>query len=120
MKGPCPYHRVSAAAPPPTDRRVTLPGEWLEPKRPGDSILEIELARDGEIGDIRVQWYDGSLRVAAFTPGYETSSPGDTPKMNPDRYEWTEDKQDAAAKFVQYVIAAFREGWKLYVREGVS
>lgn len=84
----------------------------IKPKFPGDSWVIVNLQRGDEIGDVRVMNYDSHFRVAAFVPGWEQCSPGDTPKMVPDRDHWTEDRQEANKLFAQYVIDAFRDGWR--------
>lgn len=118
-KGPRPYHagrlaRGEAA------KTVKTPAAWKEPKYPGDSILQVDLVRGDEWGDIRVQWYgngmkptpDDKLKVGAFLPGYETSSPGDTPKWWPDKDEWVDSRLAASSVFMKYMIAAIRDGWR--------
>lgn len=84
----------------------------LTPKYPGDSWVIVYLEKAGEIGDVRVQFYESYFRVASFLPGRTECSPGDTPKTVPERDQWIEDRREANKVFVQYVIAAFREGWK--------
>lgn len=97
------------------------PADWTEPKYPGDSIMRVDLVRGDELGDVRVQWYgDGlkpkdndSLKVGTFLPGVEECSPGDTPKVWPERSEYVHSKAAAARILVQYLIAAFRDGWSV-------
>lgn len=117
-KGPRPYHTATPRmAVPPSERRFSAL-EWQTPKYPGDAVLSLLLRKGDELGDVRVQWYkDDALRVAAFLPGYETSFPGDTPKMNPERDEWVTTREEASRVYVQYIIAAFRDGWAVYDRE---
>lgn len=110
MKGPKPYHE---ATPREATRNGLLPGEWRETKYPGDAAVNLDVTRDREIGMIRIQVYGPeSYMVASYTPGYETSFPGDSPKFNPDVVTWCENKRDADRQFVAYVIGAFRAGWK--------
>lgn len=137
VKGPRPYHVAGVgpvkfldyARPARASERFKRlgrvlnwrPTDWTEPRYPGDSILRVDLVRGDEFGDVRVQWYgngltqkDGDkLKVGSFTPGYETSSPGDTPKWWPDRDEWVESKSAASKIFMQFVIAAIRQGWRV-------
>lgn len=111
FKGPRPYHRATPKEMPPSERR--LPTEWIATKYPGDSALQLDVVRGGDYGSIRIQDYgEGKYMVASYTPGYETSFPGDTPKMNPDRSVWCDTKPEASSAFVAYCIAAFRDGWK--------
>ncbi len=89
--------------------------KWSEPKYPGDAVRCTMLQRDNELGDVRIQHYGvGCYMVAAYLPGYETSSPGDTPKMNPDKHQWVETAEGANGWFEQYVRGAMREGWSPY------
>lgn len=88
----------------------------LTPKYPGDSCVIVYLKKADEIGDVRVQVYDSHYRVATFLPGRSECPPGDTPKTVPERDQWTEDRREADKVFVQYVIAAFRDGWEPYTR----
>lgn len=109
-KGPKPYHE---ATPRQATRDGLLPGEWRETKYPGDAAVNLDVMKDDDIGMIRIQVYGpGSYMVASYTPGYETSSPGDTPKFNPEKVMWCEHKGDADRQFVAYCIGAFRAGWK--------
>lgn len=97
------------------------PSVWTEPRYPGDTILIVHLVKGDELGDVRVQWYgngltaqpDDKLKVGSFTPGYDECSPGDTPKFWPDKSEWFNDRDAASRQLVQYLIAAFRDGWRL-------
>lgn len=110
MKGPKPYHE---ATPQEATRNGLLPGQWRETKYPGDAAVNLDVVRDGEMGMIRIQVYGPeSYMVASYTPGYQTSFPGDTPKFNPDQVTWCEHKRDADRQFAVYVIGAFRAGWK--------
>lgn len=111
-KGPCPYHRATPKATRWVGRLE--PTEWLEPKWPGDSAVQRNLIRsDGDIGSIRIQVYGPTtLLVASYLPGHETGSPGDTPKVNPERSAWCTTRGEASKQFAAYCIAAFREGWR--------
>lgn len=134
-KGPRPYHigrmslpkddgnlgRALGARLKAKGYKINLfPADWTEPRYPGDSIMRVDLVRGDEIGDVRVQWYgnglkptpDDKLKVGAFLPGYETSSPGDTPKWWPDKDKWVNNRAAASRTFTQYVIAAIRDGWR--------
>jgi hypothetical protein len=96
----------------PTHKRGCCYRVNITPQYSGDSYVEVNLQKaDGEIGDVRVMFYDSHFRVAAFLPGRSECPPGDTPKMVPDRDHWTEDRREANKVFAQYVIAAFRDGW---------
>lgn len=113
-KGPRPYHAGRFTEP-------KRPADWRTPKYPGDSILYVGLVRGDEMGDVRVQWYgnglkqeDGdSLKVGSFLPGEVQSSPGDTPKVWPERSEYVTDKETAAKLFLAYVTEAVRNGWRV-------
>lgn len=93
--------------------------KWSDPKWPGDGVRSVLFRRDVlhlnivfEIGEVRIQHYGaGCYMVAAYMPGYETSSPGDTPKMNPDKHEWVSTAESADAVFEEYVRSAARDGW---------
>lgn len=84
----------------------------LTPKYPGDSWILVHLKKGGEIGDVRVQFYDEHFKVAAFLPGISIFNPGDSPKTEPEFSLWTTDRAEADKQFVKYVIAAFRDGWE--------
>jgi hypothetical protein len=85
------------------------------PRYPGDATRTALLKRGDELGDVRIQKYSNeNYHVAAFTPGYETSSPGDTPKMNPDHGEWCSTAARADAEFAFRLARAHAEGWKDY------
>lgn len=88
------------------------PASWTEPKYPGDSMLRVDLVRGDELGDVRVQWYDDTtLKVGAFLPGVTECSPGDTPKTWPEKFSWVTTKDEASKQVVQFLIAAYRDGW---------
>lgn len=111
--GPCPYHRASAQAAAPSERR--LPGEWQTARYPGDAALIVLLTNGEDIGDVRVQEYGtDSFKVGSFLPGVVECSPGDTPKVWPERSEWVTDRPAAAKVLGRYLIEAFRAGWRLY------
>ena len=82
---------------------------------PGAPILQQFLARADDIGMVRIMDYGADsktrYRAASFCPGYETSSPGDTPKMNPERDEWCETLDEATEFFDIYVASAKLNGW---------
>ncbi len=108
-KGPRPYHEAT---------RPALGEVWVTPKYPGDSARITYLSRGDEIGDVRIQDY-GDLsvrrqyRVATFLPGNESMSPGDTPKMEPEKSQWFDHHDRAAADrlFDAYVVEAQLAGW---------
>ena len=98
---------------------------WSKPKIPGAgyAVREVQLSRGfnrylssafHEVGNVRIQHYGANVCVAAFLPGWESSFPGDTPKMNPDDSEWfaAEDVDAANAQFDKYVAQAKANGWK--------
>lgn len=97
-------------------------GLWTEAKYPGDTVRIKMLYRGGhgqpmELGDVRIQQYESVLRVATFLPGYETSFPGDTPKMNPERSMHCRFADLADAKFDEYLEKAYADGWQNYEPE---
>jgi hypothetical protein len=100
---------------------VVDPRAWTHPRYPGDAVRIVYMTRirpdseagSSEIGDVRIQDYGADCyHVAAFTPGYGTSGPGDTPKMNPDRDEWCSTETHANHEFNYQVARAHAEGWK--------
>jgi hypothetical protein len=86
------------------------------PKYPGDAILLLRLAKDRELGDVRIQWYETHWHVASFLPGIDVCLPGDTPKVEPERDEWCDSRKDADTHFIRHVIAAFRDGWRVVTK----
>lgn len=90
---------------------------WTEAKYPGDAVRIQMLHRDGELGDIRIQLYDGQAHVCAFLPGQCTMSPGDTPKTAPEKSEWATSSFAADELFDRYVREAYADGWQNYDRE---
>lgn len=93
-------------------------GLWTEPKYPGDAVRILMLFHHGrqEIGDIRIQQYDTFLKVGTFLPGVEECSPGDTPKVWPERNESFHSNQTdlADGQFDKYVQEAYADGWQNY------
>jgi hypothetical protein len=89
---------------------------WTKPKHPGDAVRITMLRRGNELGDVRIQHYGRTVRVASFAPGYETCFPGDTPKMNPDNSEWFDASEQARAddQLNAYVEQAKADGWIEY------
>jgi hypothetical protein len=89
---------------------------WTEPRIPGAgyAVRETRMRCADEVGNVRIQHYGPNVCVAAFLPGWESSFPGDTPKMNPDDSEWfaAEDVDAANAQFDKYVAEAKANGWK--------
>lgn len=109
-KGPKPYHEATRRTP---ARNGPLPGEWREPKYPGDAGLNLDVTQGDEMGMIRVQVYGpDSYMVASYTPGRSECFPGDTPKFVPDKSVWCKTRDEASRQFMTYVIGAFRAGWK--------
>lgn len=94
---------------------------WREPRHPGDHILSQYLKRGegitAEVGCVTIQDYcdtmvDGkNLRVGTFLPGVVECSPGDTPKVWPEKKEYVADKAAAVVIFERYVRAAVQDGW---------
>lgn len=97
------------------------PADWVEPRYPGDSIMIVHLVKGDEIGDVRVQWYGDyavaqpgdRLKVGTFLPGVVECSPGDTPKVWPEKSAWVNDRAAASKLLIQYLIVAFRDGWSV-------
>jgi len=94
--------RVSAAA--------VTPKVEAEPDYPGATIRQQLFIKLDEFGDVRIMDYgSGSktrYRVASFCPGYESSYPGDSPKMNPERDQWCHTLAEATDFFTIYVGSA--------------
>lgn len=94
---------------------------WTEPKYPGDAVRIALLIRGDELGDVRIMDYGQSsknrYRIAAFLPGYEECTPGDTPKTWPEEDRWCTETGTATITFDQYVKAAHAAGWQDYNRE---
>lgn len=109
-KGPRPYHIgrfTHIAAPAPTPDR-----EWREAAYPGDSVIRCDVKRGDEIGSVCIQWYEtDKLWVTSYLPGYETSSPGDTPKWNPEHSKWCSSRNEAALEFITQMRRALGDGW---------
>lgn len=86
-----------------------------EAKYPGDAVRMRQLAKGRELGDIRIQDYGpGAKRrykVGTFLPGVEECSPGDTPKVWPEKSFWTNDSVEAVRVFTNYITDALTEGW---------
>jgi hypothetical protein len=88
---------------------------------PGMSIRQqhfirgVSTATAEDFGDVRIMDYGADsktrYRVASFCPGYETSYPGDTPKMNPERDDWCATLEEASDFFDIYVADAKLRGW---------
>jgi hypothetical protein len=91
---------------------------WTEAKYPGDAVRIQQLHRAGEIGDIRIQFIrDGLVKVCSFLPGEEECSPGDTPKVWPEKSEYAMSSFAADEQFDKYVGEAYADGWQNYDRE---
>lgn len=89
--------------------------KWTEPKHPGDDVRILMLHRAGEIGDVRIQHYGTFVKVGTFLPGEIECSPGDTPKVWPEKHETfrTDNQSDLAdAEFDKYVGEAYEAGWQ--------
>jgi hypothetical protein len=86
--------------------------KWFEPKHPGDSVRLQGFARDGEVGDVRIQGYaPNSFRVASFLPGVTVEYEGDTPKTEPEFDQWVRTRDHADNTFDMYCRWAVRDGW---------
>lgn len=99
--------------------------EWTQPKYPGDTVRLHMLSRvdprfGSELGDIRIQHYGATVRVATFLPGVEVCHPGDTPKVEPEFNNWyaATDIVTADEAFDEYVRCAREGGWKDYKPNG--
>lgn len=94
---------------------------WTEPKYPGDDVRIALLIRGAEIGDVRIQDYGEGInnryRVGQFLPGVEECSPGDTPKVWPERGAYCATPGEANSTFLEYVRLAREDGWQDYNRE---
>lgn len=101
-------------------------GLWTEAQYPGDAVRILMLKRGHGramvLGDVRIQRYDTSVKVGSFLPGDEECSPGDTPKVWPEKSEWfksatyrADNQTDLAdAEFDRYVQEAYADGWQNY------
>lgn len=100
-------------------------GLWTEPKYPGDTVriqmlyrrYRIHDERVTEIGDVRIQHYETFVKVGSFLTGVIECSPGDTPKVWPEKHEhFRGDNQTdlADAEFDKYVQEAYADGWQNY------
>lgn len=81
---------------------------------PGETvrIANFKSVDGNDLGDVRVQRYAPNLyRVAAFLPGIIIDLPGDTPKLVPERSEWSDTLDKAAMPFERFVIDAIKDGW---------
>lgn len=87
---------------------------WTKPQYPGDAVRILPLQRGDELGDIRIQWQsEGVVKVCAFLPGVEESSPGDTPKVWPEKSSLITSSSFAADElFDTYVSEAYEAGWQ--------
>lgn len=90
------------------------------PKYPGDTVKLVQFKRGDEIGDVRVQDYQGTMKpgigrykVGTFLPGVTECSPGDTPKIWPEKSLYTHTPEEAEIVLAQYTLLALGEGWKL-------
>ena len=88
-------------------------GLWTTPRYPGDAVRILMLKRGDELGDIRIQFiHDNSVKVCAFLPGEAECSPGDTPKVWPEKFKFARFVPEADALFDEYVQEAFAAGWQ--------
>lgn len=100
-------------------QRVPL-GEprWSKARYPGDTVRIVHMSKGDELGSIRIQDQSGAVKhpaynykIGMFLPGEVQSSPGDTPKVWPERHTSVAERSEANAKFDQYVKDATAEGW---------
>jgi hypothetical protein len=94
-------------------------GLWTEAQYPGDAVrIQLLYRRDAkgrlELGDVRIQKYDNVVRVGKFLPGREECTPGDTPKMVPEKYMHYRFADPADAEFDAYIQEAYADGWQNY------
>lgn len=92
-------------------------GLWTEPKYPGDAVRILMLKRGAELGDVRIQHYEHFVKVGSFLPGVEECSPGDTPKVWPEKSTTLHCGITADAEFDRLVQEAYADGWQNYDRE---
>lgn len=87
---------------------------WVKPEYPGAPVRILNLKRGDELGDIRIQGgiTDRTVKVCSFLPGVEECSPGDTPKVWPEKSEYVTNNFAADQLFDQYVGEAYEEGWQ--------
>jgi hypothetical protein len=99
------------------------PIDWtVEPAHPGDMIGATALRRADDIGLVCVQHYGSILRVATFLPGREIFLPGDTPKVEPERYVMlsTDDRVGAERQYSAYLRDAQDAGWVIPLSTGAA
>ncbi len=85
---------------------------WSKPKYPGDTVCLCQLRKNGELGDVRIQWYgEASVRVGAFLPGRVIQNDGDTPKVEPNKDEWCATRDAANSFFELFISQALADGW---------
>ena len=91
---------------------------------PGETIKIEDVRRDDALGCIRIQdWRSmhngrvdltalGLYLVGSYLPGVEQCSPGDTPKVWPEKSKWCSDWNEAERLFRRYVREAHDQGWQ--------
>jgi hypothetical protein len=94
-------------------------GLWKQPGYPGDRVRELMIYRRDargriELGDVCIQSYDTYLKVGMFVPGVEECSPGDTPKVWPEKHQETLSSPEADNIFDRYVQEVYAAGWQNY------
>src|ERR1700757_4477322 len=87
-------------------------GLWTKPKYPGDAVRILRVKRGAETGDIRIQDYENFVKVGSFLPGRTECSPGDTPKVWPEKWETFTSSPAADDQFDRYVQEAYADGWQ--------
>lgn len=86
--------------------------KWTKPKYPGDAVRIVYLTQNENIGDVRIQHYGvGKYKVAAFVPGHSFCYPGDTPKVEPEIYEWYENVTAVNNAFDRILAGVIKNGW---------
>lgn len=93
---------------------------WSTPKYPGDAVRRINLinAAGTELGSVEIRPFaPSSIKVCCFIPGEVECSPGDTPKVWPERHRYCSDADSANRVFDAYFMQLLKEGWREYDRE---
>ena len=86
---------------------------WRDPGSIGQFVRELHLRRGDDFGSIRIQMMRKDYaRVCSFLPGVEECSPGDTPKIWPEKQDYATSNYSADTIFDTYVQEAYAEGWQ--------
>ena len=87
---------------------------------PGQDVLTAYLTKGREIGFVCVKDYmdcmkDGKrFQASTFLPGICECSPGDTPKVWPEKYVREAALSDARRHFECYLAEALADGWSYH------